>query len=89
MDKHYLTISCCSLLITREEDSESLATVKHALADATHTAYVRGQWVYSDMGTSGRYRIVGALLPGAGDKDAYTLCGKSAMLTIVKYYYQN
>lgn len=52
---------------TYEEDSESLLKVKDALADASQTAYVRGQWVYSDTGHGGRYRIAGAYLPGTGD----------------------
>jgi hypothetical protein len=62
---------------TCEEDSESLLKVKDALADASQTAYVRGQWVYSDTGHSGRYRIAGAYLPGTGDMAAYQLCGKT------------
>lgn len=58
-----------------EEDSESMSNVKDALADASQTAYVRGQWIYSDSGHHGQYRIVGAALPGAGDMNAYQLCG--------------
>lgn len=61
--------------IHREEDSESLANVKNALADASQTAYVRGQWVYADTGHNGRYCIAGAYLPGTGDMAAYQLCG--------------
>jgi len=67
---------------TCEEDSESLLKVKDALADASQTAYVRGQWVYSDTGHGGRYRIAGAYLPGTGDMAAYQLCGKTK-LTII------
>ena len=58
-----------------EEDSESLATVKDALADASQMAYVRGHWIYADSGHNGQYLIVGAILPGAGDIAAYQLCG--------------
>ena len=69
----------------REEDSESLATVKNALADASQTAYVRGQWVYADTGHHGRYRICGAILPGTGDMSAYTLCGKRKLKAYTSY----
>ena len=59
----------------REEDSESLATVKNELDDASHVTYVRGQWIYADTGHNGRYKIAGADLPGTGDMAAYLLCG--------------
>lgn len=68
---------------TCEEDSESMLKVKDALADASQTAYERGQWVYKyETGHGGRYRIAGAYLPGTGDMAAYQLCG------IVKFNYQ-
>lgn len=45
------------------------------MADASQTAFVRGQWIYSDTGLNGRYLIAGATLPGAGDMNAYKMCG--------------
>lgn len=63
-------------MFSSEEDSDSLANVKNALADASQTAFVRGQWIYSDAGYNGRrYLIAGVVLPGAGDMKAYKVCG--------------
>jgi len=45
------------------------------LADASQTAYVRGQWIYADTGYNGQYRITGVCLPGTGDVASYQLCG--------------
>jgi len=64
--------------LNSEEDSESLATVKDALADASQTAYVRGQWIYADTGHNGQYRIAGVCLPGTGDMASYQLCVNQA-----------
>jgi len=64
--------------LNSEEDSESLATVKDALADASQTAYVRGQWIYADTGYNGQYRITGVCLPGTGDVASYQLCVNQA-----------
>lgn len=64
--------------LNSEEDSESLATVKDALAEASQTAYVRGQWIYADTGHNGQYRIAGVCLPGTGDMASYQLCVNQA-----------
>ncbi|EFX67987.1 hypothetical protein DAPPUDRAFT_301718 [Daphnia pulex] len=72
--KTIFPITCEGLNVTGEEDSESLATVKNELDDASHVTYVRGQWIYADTGHNGRYKIAGADLPGTGDMTAYLLC---------------
>jgi len=74
--KYIFPITCEGL--NSEEDSESLATVKDALADACQTAYVRGQWIYADTGYNGQYRIAGVCLPGTGDMASYQLCENQA-----------
>lgn len=47
-----------------------------ALRDASHTAYVRGQWVYTDGSGEAQYRIVEPTLPCSGDYSAYNLWGE-------------
>lgn len=55
-----------------ESDSMAVSTVS-ALRDASHTAYVRGQWVYTDGSGEAQYRIVEPTLPCSGDYSAYNL----------------
>ena len=50
------------------------------MADASQTAYVRGQWIYADTGHNGQYRIAGVCLPGTGDMASYQLCGNIVFL---------
>ncbi|XP_014671329.1 PREDICTED: beclin 1-associated autophagy-related key regulator-like [Priapulus caudatus] len=47
-----------------------LSTVS-ALAEARHTAYIRGRWVYSDIDGELQYKVVEPTLPSNGD---YTPC---------------
>lgn len=42
-----------------------------ALAEATHTAYVKGKWVLQDSQNERQYVIVAPSLPGNGDYSAY------------------
>lgn len=42
-----------------------------ALAEATHTAYVKGKWVLQDSQNERQYIIVAPSLPGNGDYSAY------------------
>lgn len=42
-----------------------------ALAEATHTAYVKGKWVLQDSHNERQYIIVAPSLPGNGDYSAY------------------
>ncbi|KAI9559975.1 hypothetical protein GHT06_013983 [Daphnia sinensis] len=72
--KTIFPITCEGLNVNGEDDSESMTTVKNELDDASHTAYIRGQWIYADTGHNGRYRIAGAELPGTGDVAAYLFC---------------
>lgn len=43
----------------------------NALAEATHTAYVRGRWVLQDSQSELQHVIVAPSLPGSGDYSAY------------------
>ncbi|XP_048734528.1 beclin 1-associated autophagy-related key regulator-like isoform X2 [Ostrea edulis] len=58
--------------LVSETDSMAVSTVS-ALRDASHTAYVRGQWVYTDGSGEAQYRIVEPTLPCSGDYSAYNL----------------
>ena len=59
-----------------------------ALAEARHTAYIRGRWVYTDN-CSGelQYRVVDPSLPANGDYSPYNMWCKfihfNEFLTIV------
>lgn len=44
-----------------------------ALADATHTAYVKGHWVFTNSSGGLHHSIVAPTLPGSGDYSAYNL----------------
>lgn len=46
-----------------------------ALAEARHTAYIRGRWVYSDSDGELQYQIVEPTLPSNGDYSAYIMWG--------------
>jgi len=77
----------CEGSASSDEDSESLATVKDALADASQQTYVRGQWIYDTLGHgNGQHCIAGAILPGTGDMAAYQLCGKASVPLKYVYY---
>ncbi|XP_061174725.1 beclin 1-associated autophagy-related key regulator-like [Saccostrea echinata] len=58
--------------LVSETDSMAVSTVS-ALRDASHTAYVRGQWVYTDGSGEAQHRIVEPTLPCSGDYSAYNL----------------
>ncbi|XP_064601890.1 beclin 1-associated autophagy-related key regulator-like [Liolophura sinensis] len=55
-----------------EPDSLALSTVS-ALKDASHTAYIKGRWVYADHNGDLQYKVVESTLPGSGDYSAYNL----------------
>jgi len=42
-----------------------------ALAEARHTAYVHGRWVYTDNGNEHQYQVIEPTLPGSGDYSSY------------------
>ncbi|XP_055676864.1 beclin 1-associated autophagy-related key regulator [Lutzomyia longipalpis] len=52
------------------ESASGQSTAKE-LADATHTAYIRGQWVLQDSLGEVQHTIVAPYLPGNGDYSAY------------------
>ncbi|XP_033735061.1 beclin 1-associated autophagy-related key regulator-like [Pecten maximus] len=54
------------------EESANSASTEKALRDATHTTYIRGQWVYTD-GNNGDFRIVEPTLPSTGDYSPYNI----------------
>lgn len=51
--------------------NDGIADTVSALADATHTAYIRGRWVLQDSQTELHHVIVAPALPGNGDYSAY------------------
>lgn len=53
-------------------DCMALSTVS-ALRDASHTAFLRGKWVYTDGSGDVQYKIVEPTLPGSGDYSSYSL----------------
>ena len=52
-------------------DTSGQADTVTALAEATRTAYVRGQWVLQDSHSELQHVIVAPSLPGNGDYSAY------------------
>lgn len=48
-----------------------------ALAEATHTTYIRDKWVYTDNSGELQHCIVAPSLPGSGNYSAYNVWGKS------------
>lgn len=50
---------------------DGIADTVSALADATHTAYIRGRWVLQDSQSELQHVIVAPSLPGNGDYTAY------------------
>ena len=54
------------MLFGSEQDS-----MVSALAEARHTAYVHGRWVYTDNGNEHQYQVIEPTLPGSGDYSAY------------------
>lgn len=69
------------MCVYSESDTMAVSTVS-ALRDASHTAYVRGQWVYTDGSGEAQYRIVEPTLPCSGDYSAYNLWGKFHVILI-------
>ncbi|XP_018914794.1 beclin 1-associated autophagy-related key regulator isoform X2 [Bemisia tabaci] len=61
-----------SLISNSQEDGSERETVS-ALLEATHTAYVRGRWVYTDCSGEWQHSIVAPTLPASGDYSAYNL----------------
>ena len=57
----------CSEPESSEENTVDL------LAEARHTSYVKGRWVYAGNGSEMQYRIVHPTLPGHGDYSAYLI----------------
>lgn len=51
--------------------NDGIADTVSALADATHTAYIRGRWILQDSQTELQHVIVAPALPGNGDYSAY------------------
>lgn len=65
-----------SQVISRSETEDGgtgdgVADTVSALADATHTAYIRGRWVLQDSQSELQHIIVAPALPGNGDYSAY------------------
>ncbi|KAK3093517.1 hypothetical protein FSP39_016691 [Pinctada imbricata] len=54
-------------------ESDMAVSTVSALREASHTAYVRGHWVYTDGSGEAQYRIVEPTLPCSGDYSAYHL----------------
>ncbi|PSN37843.1 hypothetical protein C0J52_20787 [Blattella germanica] len=61
---------------SHEDDSETPRDTVTALADATHTAYIRGRWVLTDSSGQLQHSIVSPSLPDSGDYSAYNNWGK-------------
>lgn len=55
------------------ESSE--AEMVSALAEATHTTYIKNQWVYTDNSSEYQHSIVAPCLPGSGNYAAYNHWG--------------
>lgn len=55
------------------DNGDGIADTVSALADATHTAYIRGRWILQDSQTELQHVIVAypIALPGNGDYSAY------------------
>ncbi|ELT88688.1 hypothetical protein CAPTEDRAFT_175681 [Capitella teleta] len=51
----------------RSEEDVMAQSMVSALAEARHTAYVRGRWIYTDNSGELHYRIIEPSLPGNGD----------------------
>lgn len=60
------------MISSSDSDSFAQDTVS-ALAEARHTSYIRGRWVYTENGSEHQYRVVEPLLPGCGDYSPYTM----------------
>ena len=60
------------------EENYMAASTAKAIRDASHTAYIRGQWVYTDGSEEGdsSYRIIDATLPCNGDLSPYIIWGR-------------
>lgn len=58
-----------------EVESSALDMVS-ALAEATHTTYIRDRWVYTDNSGELQHCIVAPSLPGSGNYSAYNVWGK-------------
>lgn len=64
-----LYVACC---INSISDSDSLMKTRVSLlAEARHTAYIKGRWIKGLSEWEEMYRIVKAVLPGNGDYALY------------------
>ncbi|KAF4520010.1 hypothetical protein B566_EDAN007158 [Ephemera danica] len=54
-----------------EEEDSMLDAVTSAIAEASHMAFVRGRWVFSDCSGELHHCIVAPMLPASGDYSAY------------------
>lgn len=54
-----------------ESGYDGIADTVTALAEATHTAYIRGRWILQDSESELQHVIVAPSLPGNGDYSAY------------------
>lgn len=59
--------------VPSDEDCEVPRDTVTALADATHTAYIRGRWVLTDSSGQLQHCIVAPTLPDSGDYCAYNM----------------
>ena len=65
---------CCS--VSESDEADNLTA--DLLAEASHTMYVKGRWVYTDKKPLHQYAIVQQSLPPDGDYSAHTQCCKCA-----------
>ena len=61
------------IFIFSDVDAMVMSTVS-ALAEARHTSYIRGRWIYTDNGGEHQYQIIEPTLPGNGDYSPYIIC---------------
>lgn len=66
-----------------EEEDSMEDTVTSAIAEASHTAFVRGRWVFSDCSGELHHCIVAPTLPVSGDYSAYSMWGEWADLIFI------